>query len=205
MTYVEPIKRPEGIAVSFNTYNIATIDNGKTNVLTDSDRDFKPVSSADGKYLVFFRVESFGDGVSFLTWTTKLCVVNYEGGGFRELTSGEHADFNPTFMRDGTNTIVFNRYHRETKTCEIYITTPDASPGDEVKVSHPIIDSYEWVYSSLKDGRLFVHRIETDAREVYLLKPNPGGLGEYQRISMPSNKHIHRPFCSSGKIHYGIQ
>jgi len=193
MSHIEPIKRPEGIAVSYNTYNIATIDQGKTNVLTDSDWDFKPVCSADGKYLTFFRVEDFGDGVSFLTWKTKLCVINYEGGGFRELTSGEFSDFNPTFMRDGSNRIVFNRHNREGKhECEIFMTTIDASPGDEQKVSHPTINSYEWVYSSLKDGRLFVHRIETEAREVYLLKPNPGGLGEYQRVSMPSNKHIHK-------------
>ena len=193
MTSVDPITRPEGIAVSFNTYNIATIENGKTNVLTDTDKDFKPVSSADGKHLTFFRIESWGDGASFLTWKTKLCVINWNGTGFRELTSGEFSDFNPTFTRDGTNRIIFNRYNRHgTDGCEIFVTTLDASPGDEQKISHPTIDSYEWVYSSLKDGRLFVHRIETKEREVYFLDPNPGSLGEYQRISMPSSKHVHK-------------
>jgi len=58
----DSIQRPEGIAVSHNRFNIATIDNNQTNVLTSSNRDFKPVSSPDGKYLVFFRVLTYGDG-----------------------------------------------------------------------------------------------------------------------------------------------
>lgn len=188
----DSIQRPEGIAVSYNRFNIATIDNNQTNVLTSSNRDFKPVSSSDGKYLVFFRVVTYGNG-TFETWKTKICVINYDGGGFRELTSGSYADYNPTFMRDGTNRIVFNRYNRHGRgRSEIYMTTPEASPGEEQKISHPTIPAYEWVYSSLKDGRLFIHRIQTAQREVYLLKPNPGGLGEYQRISMPTTNYIHK-------------
>jgi len=188
----DSIQRPEGIAVSHNRFNIATIDNNKTNVLTNSNRDFKPVSSSDGKYLVFFRVVTYGNG-TFETWETKICVINYDGGGFRELTSGSYTDYNPTFMRDGTNRIVFNRYNRHGRgRSEIYMTTPEASPGEEQKISHPTIPAYEWVYSSLKDGRLFIHRIQSAEREVYLLKPNPGGLGEYQRISMPTTNYIHK-------------
>ncbi len=49
----EPIIRPKGIAVSYNMYNIATIDDVITTVLTDSNRDFKPVLSIDGRHLVF--------------------------------------------------------------------------------------------------------------------------------------------------------
>ncbi|MBW2093159.1 MAG: PD40 domain-containing protein, partial [Deltaproteobacteria bacterium] len=140
----------------------------------------------------FFRVLTYGDR-TFKTWKTKICVINYDGSGFRELTSGEFTDYNPTFMRDGTNRIVFNRYNRHGMgRCEIYMTTPSASPGEEIKISHPTIPAYEWVYSSLKDGHLFIHRIQSAEREVYLLKPNPGGLGEYQRVSMPTTNYIHK-------------
>ncbi len=151
---------------------------------------------------------SFGDGVSFLTWKTKRCVIRYDGTGFRELTSGKFADFNPTFLRDGMNRSVFNRHNSHGKhQCEIFITTIDASPGAEVRVSHPTIKSYEWVYSSLKAGRLSIHRIESEEREVCLLKPNPGGLGEYERVSMPSNRHIHKANISPSetKILYMLE
>ena len=188
----DAIQLPAEVAVSYWGFNIATLNNGRLNMLTNSDMDHKPVSSSDGKYLVFFRVMTYGDG-SFETWRTKICVVNYDGGGFRELTSGDYTDYNPTFMRDGTNRIVFNRYNRFGRgRCEIYMTTPQASIGEKQKISHPTIPAFEWVYSSLKDGRLFIHRIQTAQREVYLLKPNPGGLGKYQRISMPTTNYIHK-------------
>jgi hypothetical protein len=128
-------------------------------------------------------------GETIVDWKTKICIINYDGSGFRELTSGNYMDANPTFMRDGTNRIIFNRINYPIN--EIYITKLESSPGDEVIVSDPTIP--EWVYSSLKDGRLFIHRFNWDgSRDVFLLKPNPGGLGEYQQISMPTTNYIHK-------------
>jgi Tol biopolymer transport system component len=48
----------------------------------------------------------------------------------------------------------------------------------------------------VKDGRLFIHRIQSAEREVYLLTPNPGGLGKYERVTMPSNRYFHKACIS---------
>jgi Tol biopolymer transport system component len=187
---------PAGLILSHGRFNIATRLEGTLKLLTDTDRDFKPVSSPDGKLAVFFRVVTYGDG-SFETWRTAICVIGTDGTGFRQLTDGRHADYNPTFMRDGTNRIVFNRYNRTgRRESEIYMTSPDSGAGSEQKVSHPTVPAYEWVYSTLKDGRLFVHRIQSQEREVYLLTPNPGGLGKYERVTMPSNQYFHKACIS---------
>ncbi len=184
----DTIQPPEWMAVSYNRFNIATIHNGKIHKLTNSNRDFKPVSSPDGKFLVFFRVMTYGDG-SFETWRTALCVIGFDGSNFRQLTSGKYVDYNPTFMRDGTNRIVFNRYNQYGKrNAQIFLTTISGSPGSEQKVSHPTEPSYEWVYTSLKDGRLFVHR----HWKVYLLTINPGGLGTYEEVAMPTTNYFHK-------------
>lgn len=187
------------LVFSHDRFNITTMREGRVQVLTRADRDFKPVSSPDGKTFVFFRVRTYGDG-SFETWRTALYIVGADGSGLRQLTSGEFADYNPTFMRDDSNRIAFNRYNRlGRRASEIYLTTPDAKIGSEQRVSHPTIPAYEWVYSSLKDGRLFIHRIQSQEREVYLLTPKPGGVGVYERVRMPSNHYIHKASIASSE------
>lgn len=187
---------PTNLVFSRDRFNITTSQDGTIKTLTEGNKDFKPVSSPDGKHLVFFRVQTYGDG-SFENWRTAIHTVRSDGTGLRQLTSGDYADYNPTFMRDGTNRIVFNRYNRTGKrTSEIYMTSPTTAIGSEQLVSHPTVPAYEWVYSTLKDGRLFVHRIESKAREVYLLTPNPGGIGKYERVQMPSSQYFHKACIS---------
>ena len=191
-----PITPPAAMAASHARFNISVIRGDQTQTLTRANRDFKPVSSLDGQTLVFFRVMTYGDG-SFETWRTAICVVQTDGDNFRQLTSGQYADYNPTFLRDGTNRIAFNRYNRTGRGhSEIFLTTIDAEQGAEQRVSHPTQPAYEWVYSSLKDGRLFIHRIQSAQRETFLLTPNPGGLGTYQRVEMPSNQYFHKASIS---------
>jgi Tol biopolymer transport system component len=185
------------LVCSHDRFRIASVRHGAVDVLTESDRDFKPVSNLDGRTLVFFRVVTYGDG-TFETWKTAICVVNIDGSGFRQLTDGTHADYNPTFLRDGSNRIAFNRYNDTGRhDSQVFLTTPASRPGSEQRVSHPTESAYEWAYSSLKDGRLFVHRIQSAAkREVFLLTPNPGGMGTYERIEMPSNQYFHKACIS---------
>ncbi len=76
--------------------------------LTRGFRDFKPSWSGTGTRLTFFRLLSAGR--TFDTWKTKLCVVAADGSGLRELSNGAYADFNPTWTRDGTDRVIFNRY-----------------------------------------------------------------------------------------------
>jgi len=188
---------PTRFALSYHTLNIAILIDGKVNVLTETGTDWKPVSSPDGTFLVFFRVHDWVDG-EMTNWKTSICVINTDGTGFRQLTSGEFTDYNPTVMRDGTNRIVFNRMIRlgQYRPMEIYMTTRDAGIGSEQKVSHPTEPAFEWVNSTLKDGRLFIQRNRTSANEAYLLTPNPGGLGKYERVALPSTEYYHKACLS---------
>jgi hypothetical protein len=76
--------------------------------LTTGFDDFKPTWSQSGGRLAFFRALQYGP--EFAAWKTRLCTIRVDGTGLRELSAGRWADFNPTWTRDGTNQILFNRY-----------------------------------------------------------------------------------------------
>lgn len=66
---------------------------------------------------------------------TKICVINANGTGFKELTSGKQGDFNLTWIRDGSNKIIFIRYLKKTKQWQTYMTSPMAKAGEEQLIS----------------------------------------------------------------------
>lgn len=155
--------------------------------VTSGYQDYKPTWSKTGDKLTFFRFVSKGRG--FHTWRTKICVVNIDGTGFRELTIGDYPDFNPTWTRDDSNLIIFNRHSTERGwKNQIYIIPPGGTVGDEKLVSHPSNAYYEWAFSALKDGRIFIDRKGSDFAKSFLLTPNPGKLGKYEEIKRPTAK-----------------
>ena len=155
--------------------------------LTDVD-DYKPVYSPDGTQIAFFRVFDYGDG-RIPSYQNKICVVDADGSNLRELTVGEHADFNPHWTRDGTNQITFTRFTIPFSQ-KVYRTSPDAEPGDEQLISRPEPDYFEFGYSSLKDGRVLVRR-EFPALGYFLMTPNPGGTPTYEAISHPGDEQTY--------------
>lgn len=163
--------------------------------LTSGFADFKPVWSKTEAMVTFFR--QLRGGSEFFMWKTKLCVIGADGTGLRELTSGDFTDFNPTWTRDGSNLILFNRYAvRGSDSNDIYWTSPTASPGEEVMLSSPK-ERYEWVFSGLRDGRLFIDRISflapaTERVRSFLLTPNPGGVATYEEVARPTTKFWHK-------------
>ncbi len=163
--------------------------------LTQGNYDFKPSWSKTGSMLTFFRLIKYGS--AFHMWKTKLCVINVDGSGFRELSDGSYADFNPTWTRDGTNMVLFNRYAKDDPSNNlIYMISPTGDIGDEILLSHPD-HSFEWVFCGLKDGRLFVDWVDffTDPKPTvrsYLLKPKPKEIGEYEEIIRPTEKMWHK-------------
>jgi AraC family transcriptional regulator len=160
-------------------------------VLTSGHMDFKPSWSPDGSKLTFFRL--MVSGAEFKDWRTKLCVINADGTGFRELTSGQYPDFNPTWTRDGSMRILFNRYSTEGGwRNKIYWTTATASPGEEELISDPDYPDFEWVTGALKDGRLLVDRVSATSALTFLLTPRPGRAGRYQRIARPTDRVWHK-------------
>lgn len=150
--------------------------------LTEGERDdYKPAYSPDGSKIAFFRVRDYQDSPSIFEWKTQLCVMDADGSNVRELTSGEYGEFTPYWSRDGTNQIVFHRIidggHK------IYITSPNADPGDEQLISDPSFWDRPW--SSLRDGRILVSREYPFPFGHYLLTPNIGGDSIYEEVGYP--------------------
>jgi Tol biopolymer transport system component len=163
---------------------------GGTRYLTTGFQDFKPSWSTDGSRLTFFRMLAYEQG--FGISKTNLAVINEDGTGLRLLTSGDHADFNPTWTRDGTQMVLFTRYLRDpSDIMKIYMISPDGSPGNEVSLSDPSFQYSEWASSGLKDGRIFIDRIGDGFRS-YLLTPNPGEKGTYEEVRRNTSYYWHK-------------
>ena len=177
----------DDLRITINAYNQPKL------YLTDGD-DFKPSWSQTGSMLTFFHSLQYGS--SFFQWKTKLCVIRTDGSGARALSNGQYADFNPTWTRDGTNQIIFNRYAPRGDTSnDIYLISPQGSVGDERLVSNPQ-NGYEWAFSGLKDGRIFIDRVQWLAlgavARSFLLTPQPGSVGIYEEITRPTTQLWHK-------------
>jgi hypothetical protein len=159
--------------------------------LTSGHMDFKPSWSPDGSQLTFFRAERLGN--EFKDWRSQICVINADGTDLRELTTVEYPNFNPTWTRDGSNQIVFNRFSPNgDDRNQVFWISPTGSPGDEELLSDPDFMGYEWVNSGLQDGRLFVDRASEETFRSYLLTPDPGEKGKYEEIERPTSAPWHK-------------
>jgi Tol biopolymer transport system component len=159
--------------------------------LTNSRNDFKPSWSPDGSMLTFFRAERYGS--DFKDWRSIIGVINADGTGFRELTSAEYPNFNPTWTRDGSNRILFNRFSTTGDSRnQVFWTAPTASPGEEELLSDPDFMGFEWVNSGLRDGRIFVDRSPGGSFQSFLLTPDPGTRGLYEEIERPTSLVWHK-------------
>lgn len=197
---------PDNLDYWASSENLQITLNSKENpalYLTRNHKDYKPSWSKDASKITFFRLHSFKGLFGFLRfkdWRSGICVINSDGTGFRELTSGEYPDFNPTWTRDGSNMILFNRYSTEGGWLNrIYRISPDGSPGDEELFSDPAYPYCEWMTGALKDGRIFVDRIDDKSIRSYLLSPNPGNAGKYEEIKRPTNQLWHKLSISPGE------
>ncbi len=158
--------------------------------LTTSGNDFKPSWSPDGSMLTFFRATQYG--ADFKDWRSKICVINADGTGLRELTTAEYPNFNPTWTRDGTNRIVFNRYSPTgSARNQVFWTLTTADPGDEELVSDPTFASFEWVCSCLQDGRMLVDRQSARGFQSFLLTPD-GDNPTYAEVERPTTLPWHK-------------
>jgi len=111
--------------------------------LTISD-DFKPSWSETGSMLTYFHALQYGS--TFDQWKTGLCVIHADGTQATALSTGQYADFNPTWTRDGTNQIIFNRYATRGSTSnDILLISPQGSAASAVRVSTPG-NGYEWAF-----------------------------------------------------------
>jgi len=147
--------------------------------ITTGPDDMKPSWAKTGDWIVFFRRTESAPRVS--DWKTAICVVKTDGTGFRKLTDGTQTDFNPTWMRDAKNVILFSRRNPANSKYVIYQTAPDSNPGDEVPVSDPRYGSF--ALSCVKDGRIFVSSSgHPDKAGYYLMTPGKDGKATYEPV-----------------------
>lgn len=150
--------------------------------LTSGSQDYKPTFSPDGNQVAFFRiVESRSSAPE--DWDTKICVINTDGTGYKELTSGEFTDWNPMWTRDGTNRIIFTRFiQRGPYTTRVYWVDPSGEHQEEL-ISD---DQYsEFAYSGLSDGRILVRRIQDVRANSYLLLTPDEDQSQYELLDYP--------------------
>jgi Tol biopolymer transport system component len=160
-------------------------------LLTSGSKDYKPSWSLDGSMLTFFRAYRYGP--DFKDWRSSICVINADGTGFRELTSAEYPNFNPTWTRDGSQRILFNRFSTTGDSRnQVFWTVPSAKPGDEQLISDPQYLYFEWVHSGIRDGRVLVDRFDASSAKSYLLTPDPGKRGKYEEIERPTTLLWHK-------------
>ena len=105
-------------------------------------------------------------------------MVKTDGSGFNKLIDGTHSDMNPTWTRDGSKLVVFNRHNDEKYRWFVMFSKHDARPGDEYAVSDTHIHTY--AYSCLKDGRLLV---SASGRPGYfLMTPGRDNRAKYEAL-----------------------
>ncbi|MDP6354492.1 MAG: hypothetical protein QF473_05310 [Planctomycetota bacterium] len=150
--------------------------------LTSGHQDFKPSWSKTGDMLVFFRRLKNDPVVT--NWKTAIHVIKVDGTGLHALSDGTHTDFNQTWTRDGTNTPIWNRKHRDKVSFYVMASKVGNKPGQEIALTDK--NYHAWAYTCLIDGRILVRCAHPKQGWGYfLMTPNPGGEPTFDRIKCP--------------------
>lgn len=167
---------------------------GSETTLTSGYADMKASWAPDDALIVFMRVVQRAPLVR--DWKTRICVIGADGSGFKELTSGQYADYNPTWARDGSSDIIFYR-RAGLYEMGVFRTSYDRQEGEEEMLSDPAF--MESAPSVLSDGRIFVDRFDADGQRSYLMTPGEGGAPIYEEISRPTDLTWHKLSISPGE------
>ncbi len=169
-----------GVCARNGAICVMDFESGEETPITSGFTDMKPSWSMEGDQIVFFRVTRMRERVQ--SWHTAICVVNADGSGFRQLTEGNYADFNPTWTKDGTHRILYSRYFPIRARSVIHMM--DIS-GDGVK-DEIISDTNrsEYAMSALRDGRILISSNRSIFDGIYwLFTPGePGTAGAYEQV-----------------------
>ncbi len=147
--------------------------------LTSGHWDFKPSWSKTGDMLVFFRRLKNDPEVG--KWKTAICIINVDGTGFHQLTDGTHTDFNQTWMRNGSNTPIWNRKNPGTGAYRVMSGKVGGRPGEEISLTDK--SHHTWAYTCLRDGRILVGSTHPkQGRGYYLIRPDSSGNPRFEPI-----------------------
>ena len=169
-----------GVCAKNGSICVMNLDTGEETPITSGFTDMKPSWSMEGDQIVFFRVTRMRERVQ--DWHTAICVINADGTGFRQLTEGKYADYNPTWTKDGTHRILYSRYFPARARSVIHRI--DLS-GSEIR-GDILSDTKrsEYAMSALKDGRVLISSSRAVFDGIYwLFTPGePGVAGTYEPI-----------------------
>lgn len=173
-----------GICSRGGALTILDLETGEESPVTSGHSDMKPSWSKNGDRIVFFRVTKFAPKVG--DWHTAICVINSDGTGFRQLTEGRHADYNPTWTRDGTEAVLYSRYDPTRNRSVIHritFTGPERQEFRDEIISDP--KKSEYMHTTLKDGRILITSDRKIFKGIYwLLTPGDGpGKGSYEPLA----------------------
>jgi WD40 repeat protein len=186
-------------------YDLTNISKGKKGEYNNH----KPVWSKEGDMITWFRTTGGSDAGPFNFYKSHICLINADGTGFRELTDNKNANLNPTWTRDGSNKITFNRFNPSGIDINIYMISPDGEQNSEVRVNNPRY--CEWAESNLKDGRIFIWRISRgwfalnallpgdalpNTQKYFLLDPK---TREYYPVERPNKYPVHKLSVSASE------
>jgi len=151
---------------------IIDLESGECTPLTSGHTDMKPSWSRELDQIVFFRVTRMRERVQ--SWRTAICVINADGTNFRQLTSGEYTDYNPTWTRDGSHAIIYSRYFSFRARSVIHRIQFSGDSFEDEIISDP--EEKEYALTTLKDGRILI----TSKRSIFtsihwLLTPGKNG------------------------------
>lgn len=153
--------------------------------------DFKPSWSKTGDMLVCFR--RLKDDPVTVNWKTAIFTLNADGTGFHQMTDGTFTDFNPTWMRDGLNTPIWNRKNDQRGWFIVMQGKVGGQPGEEVAITDPNVPN--WGHSCLMDGRILVTATPPKQRRgIFLLTRREGPKPIYERVQceLTANGIFHR-------------
>lgn len=144
-------------------------DGHNVKTITEGHRDHKPVWSKEKDMITFIRIAGDTDQDVFRKWRSSICVINADGSGFKELTDNSEPNLNPTWTKDGSNKIIFNRLLKSGLGIKFYWINPDAEKNSAERISHRFF--IEWAECGLPDGRILLWRINRTAHILNLALP----------------------------------
>eukprot|EP00930_Biecheleria_cincta_P046647 TRINITY_DN32193_c0_g1_i1.p1 TRINITY_DN32193_c0_g1~~TRINITY_DN32193_c0_g1_i1.p1 ORF type:complete len:1137 (+),score=170.12 TRINITY_DN32193_c0_g1_i1:49-3411(+) len=178
--------------------------------LTERHWDFKPMYSPEDTKIAFFRCAEGATSTGCYAAGTAIHVMAADGSQAHALTDYNYSNWNPSWMRDRSDRVIWTRLTG--KNIRGWITCATCEPGSESQLS---VDAelqdgqMEWAFTSFSDGRVLMIRDiprtgENGQRtEAYALTiGKAGGANSYHKFALVGidwSGYVHKTFLSASE------